>query len=298
MKILKQSTSKVISFGPFVSPADGVTLVTSLVSALDHASTGIFLSKNGGAFAIRHATVTASTYDAYGNYLVTLDTTDTNTLGLLRVQFAAAATNLVVWDDWMVVPANIYDSLVAGTDLLDISMVQILGTALTETSGGLLSAAFKKFFDKSSPTGTINSIPDAVAGATGGLFIAGTNAATSITTALTANITGNLSGSVGSVTSPVSITAGQLFVKKNTQLTAFEFLMVDSSGNPATGLTVTATRSIDGGAFAACANSVSEVSSGVYAITLANTDLNGTVITLVFTATGAKQRTITLVTQT
>lgn len=43
-------------------------------------------------------------------------------------------------------------------------------------------------------------LPSATAGAAGGLFIAGTNAATSITTALTANITGNLSGSVGSAT--------------------------------------------------------------------------------------------------
>jgi hypothetical protein len=47
-------------------------------------------------------------------------------------------------------------------------------------------------------------MPDVVAGGSGGLFIAGTNAATSITGALTAaivgNITGNLSGSVGSVT--------------------------------------------------------------------------------------------------
>ena len=45
----------------------------------------------------------------------------------------------------------------------------------------------------------IQRTPDAAAGATNGLFIAGTNAATTVTTALTANITGNLSGSVGSV---------------------------------------------------------------------------------------------------
>jgi hypothetical protein len=56
-------------------------------------------------------------------------------------------------------------------------------------------------------------LPSATAGAAGGVFIAGTNAATAITTALTANIigniTGNLSGSVGSVTGAVgSVTAG------------------------------------------------------------------------------------------
>jgi len=52
-------------------------------------------------------------------------------------------------------------------------------------------------------------LPSATAGAAGGVFIAGANAATSVTTALTANVTGNLSGSVGSVTGAVgSVTAG------------------------------------------------------------------------------------------
>ena len=51
-------------------------------------------------------------------------------------------------------------------------------------------------------------LPSATAGAAGGLFIAGANAATSITTALTANITGNLSGSVGSVTGAVGSVTG------------------------------------------------------------------------------------------
>ena len=78
------------------------------------------------------------------------------------------------------------------------SLMEILATALTETAGQI-AGAFKKFFDKATPTGTVNSIPDAVAGAAGGLFIAGTNAATAVTTALTANVTGNLSGSIGSL---------------------------------------------------------------------------------------------------
>lgn len=94
----------------------------------------------------------------------------------------------------------------ANVGLADLS--RILGTALTETAG-LLAGGFKKFFNVSSPTGTLNSIPDAVAGATGGLFIAGTNAATTVTTALTTTFTGNLTGSVGSVTGAVgSVAAG------------------------------------------------------------------------------------------
>jgi hypothetical protein len=131
---LKQSTAVVISLGPFVDKADGVTLKTGLVSAIDHASTGIFLSKNGGTLTIRHASVTASTYDAYGNYKVTLDTTDTNTLGSLRVQYTDAATCLPVWMDFQILPATVYDALVtnattAAGGLGDIQ--RMAGTALT-----------------------------------------------------------------------------------------------------------------------------------------------------------------------
>lgn len=53
---------------------------------------------------------------------------------------------------------------------IDVSLKAILGTALTETAGQI-AAAFKKFFDKASPTGTVNSLPDAVPGAAGGLLV-------------------------------------------------------------------------------------------------------------------------------
>ena len=141
---LKQSTAVVVSFGPFVDQADGVALETGLVSALDHASTGILLSKNGGALTIRHANVTASTYDAYGNYCVTLDTTDTNTLGTLRMQFAAAASCLPVWQDFMVVPANVWDSMF-GADRLSVDVEEIganIITAAAIANGAIDAATF------------------------------------------------------------------------------------------------------------------------------------------------------------
>ena len=50
-------------------------------------------------------------------------------------------------------------------------------------------------------------LPSAAAGAAGGVFIAGTNAATAITTALTTTFTGNLTGSVNSVTTGVTLAA-------------------------------------------------------------------------------------------
>jgi len=133
---LKQSTAAVVSFGPFVDKTDGVTPETGLVSAIDHATTGILLSKNGGALTIRSQAVTASTYDAYGNYRVTLSTTDTNTLGTLRMQFIETATCLPVWQDFMVLPANVWDSLY-GADLLKVDCTSWLDQtiAAVDTNG-------------------------------------------------------------------------------------------------------------------------------------------------------------------
>lgn len=89
-------------------------------------------------------------------------------------------------------------------------------------------------------------------------------------------------------------------VKKNTALANFMFKMVLASDHisAGTGLTVTATRSLDGAAFAACANAVTEISAGWYKISLATTDLNGDTVALKFTAATADQRDILIVTQT
>ena len=88
-------------------------------------------------------------------------------------------------------------------------------------------------------------------------------------------------------------------VQKNTALNNFEFLMVSSTDHvtPATGLTITSQRSIDGGAFGNTTNSASEVANGIYKINLSAADLNGDVITLKMTATGADARYITILTE-
>lgn len=97
----------------------------------------------------------------------------------------------------------------------------------------------------------------------------------------------------------VTYAPGEMAVKKNTALANFAFLMISSTDHvsPKTGLTITATRSIDGAAFAGCANAAAEVGNGIYVINLANTDLNGNVITFLFTGSGADSRYVTIVTQ-
>lgn len=122
---LRQSTVAVINFGPIVDKGDGVTLETGILASLDHATTGIMLSKNGGTLAVREqgANFVATTYDAHGCYKVSLSAVDTGTLGRLRVIHTEPATYLAVWQDFMIVPANVWDSMF-GADKLDVAVVE------------------------------------------------------------------------------------------------------------------------------------------------------------------------------
>ena len=124
---LKQSTAVTVKLGPFVDSADGVTAETALtISQAD-----IRLTKNGGAYAQTN-NATGATHDEKGNYGVPLDTTDTNTLGTLRV-FVAESGALPVWQDFMIVPANVWDSLF-GADKLQVHADEITAGLITATA--------------------------------------------------------------------------------------------------------------------------------------------------------------------
>ena len=77
----------------------------------------------------------------------------------------------------------------------------------------------------------------------------------------------------------------------------FEFLMVDSSDHitPKTGLTVASEINKDGSSFVGATNSATEISNGLYKINLTAAERTAKVITLKFTAVGADQRTVTIV---
>jgi hypothetical protein len=88
-------------------------------------------------------------------------------------------------------------------------------------------------------------------------------------------------------------------VKRNQALAGFSFLMTDATSHlPATGKTVTVTRSIDGGAFAAgtLAN-LTELSNGLYTVDFAIGDLDGKVVILRATATGCDDTFERIITQ-
>lgn len=88
------------------------------------------------------------------------------------------------------------------------------------------------------------------------------------------------------------------FPQKNVALTAFTFFMVLATDHitAATGKTITAQISKDGGAFANCNQSVAEISNGFYKITLTSTEMNAVVVALKFTNTDCDTQALTIVT--
>ncbi len=115
--------------------------------------------------------------------------TPTNITAATGVSLAAdQAVNATKWAG-QVIPTP------AVTGVPKVDLTYILGTLLTETAGQI-AAAFKKFFDKATPTGTINSLPDAVAGATGGVAIVGSVMGKSPATLAAGDVSGNLPADV------------------------------------------------------------------------------------------------------
>lgn len=85
----------------------------------------------------------------------------------------------------------------------------------------------------------------------------------------------------------------------NVAFSNIEFLMVLTSDHvtPATGLTVTGERSIDGGAFTAVGGAIAEVSDGIYQFDAAQADMNGTIITFRFSSATADDTFLTIKTR-
>lgn len=101
-----------------------------------------------------------------------------------------------------------------------------------------------------------------------------------------ANIKGDIYGSLN------------LRFKKNTGINNFMFPMFDSTTKqPKSGLTVSASRAIDGNSYAPCSNSVAELSDGTYRINFSADDLNGDKIMFRFYATGADDQMVEIITQ-
>ena len=126
MQYLKQSTAVTLKIGPFLDETDGITVTPSLsITQPD-----VRVSKNGGGFAQKSAAGTAA-YDEAGYYDISLSTTDTDTLGATKVAIHKE-TALPVWEEFSVLPANVYDSMFS-TDKLQVDITEVNGVAQAAT---------------------------------------------------------------------------------------------------------------------------------------------------------------------
>jgi len=132
MQWLEQSTSITVRIGPFVDQTDGYTAETGLtISQAD-----IRLSKNGGDFAQTND-ATGATHDENGWYYLTLDATDTNTLGRLDVAINESGA-LPVWREYMVCTSNTWDAFF-GSTYLTTSCTLTASAVTTALSSGILT---------------------------------------------------------------------------------------------------------------------------------------------------------------
>lgn len=128
--ILKQSTaSQEILLGPFLDDTDGKTAETGLTIA----NTDIKIWKAGGTSEASKNSGGA-THIASGRYYAVLDATDTDTLGSMEINVHVSGA-LPVRRECIVLAANVYDALVAGTDLLQVDVSQFGNSAGTFASG-------------------------------------------------------------------------------------------------------------------------------------------------------------------
>ena len=130
MQYLRQSTAgQSVLIGVFVDSTDGVTAETGLTIA----NTDIRLSANGGNMFAK--TSGGGTHDEAGWYTITLDATDTATVG--RLQLSVAVTGaLPVFAEYQVLEEVVYDALFAAsaTGALPATLVQ---GGINTTSGTL-----------------------------------------------------------------------------------------------------------------------------------------------------------------
>lgn len=129
---LKQSTAVTVKVGPFVDSSDGDTAETALTIQ----KADVRLSKNGGnlvaASADQGASDAGAAHDENGLYDISLDTTDTGTLGRLDLHVKETGA-LIVRHTFMIVPANVWDSLF-GADLLQVDVREKGSSALGLTT--------------------------------------------------------------------------------------------------------------------------------------------------------------------
>ena len=127
MQYLRYNTdSQEVVFGIFVDSTDGNTEETGLTIA----NTDIKIWKTG-ATTLANKNSGGATHISNGIYYAVFDSTDTNTLGSGKA-FVHVSGALYCILEFCVLPQKVYDSMIAGSDNLEVDTIQIEGTDATD----------------------------------------------------------------------------------------------------------------------------------------------------------------------
>lgn len=273
---LKQSTAVTVKMGPFSDSTDGNTAETGLTIQ----KANVRLSKNGGDIAAANADQgvadAGAAYDETSNYDISLDTTDTNTLGALKVAIHMSGA-LYVEKTFMVVPANVYDALILGTDYLDSETAAMAANVLTAAAINADAITNAKIADdaigaENLATGALTADAFAADALVAATFATNSIAADALASDAVAEIAA----------------AGYMLFEKNVAITKFPIFMTDSTNHaPAAGKTVAVQLSKDGAAFGDAADTpAAEIGSGWYEVDFAQAEVNYNFIIVKATADG------------
>jgi hypothetical protein len=218
MQYLKQSTaSQSVLIGPFVDDTDGTTAETGLSIA----NTDVRVSKNGANIAAKNSG--GGTHDENGWYQITLDATDTATVGRLQLHCKMTGA-LMVFAEFQVLEEAIYDALfgasAAGFDANGrVDVGSWLGTAVTTSATTSLPEVDAKSISDNAaaadnvqanignldaPVSAVDTVVDAILLDTAEIGAAGAGLTNINLPDQTMDITGNLSGTVGGIAGTIT----------------------------------------------------------------------------------------------
>jgi hypothetical protein len=145
MSFLRSNTAVIVTVGPFYDKTDGVTIETAL-TITNERITLIADTDAGSAPTIILDNVTGATSGTSNdlNYItgndagmmqLELSAADTNRVGRMSLSITDAANHVPVFHNFMVLPQNVYDALILGTDWLPVTSLladySISGATLT-----------------------------------------------------------------------------------------------------------------------------------------------------------------------
>ena len=192
MLFAKQSTAATVDIGPALDSAGAE--YTGLVIG------DLTISKNGTRAAM--ASAATLTHATNGIYTLVMTTGNTDTLGRLQIT-CNKSTYQVPQMQITVLTAKVFDSIVAGSDNLEVDAIQLLGTAFANpTTAGLMDVNSKQFGGATVNATTSVTIPGSSTLATTGGAVASVTGSVGSVTGLTA---ANLDTTVSSRASQTSL---------------------------------------------------------------------------------------------